>query len=433
MITGKTLIEWGFAPGAWFNNALAEANRMRLEGSMNETIRQRLRDMEPKVHHLPLQAPVSVHYNIETQTPEEIANLASVRSAMDVLATIPTVRAGAVMPDACPAGTIPVGGVVATENAIHPGFHSADICCSVAFANLGFVDPKIVLDRAMQITHFGPGGRTGDAVELLPPSLERWASDNKMIQKLAEPLVTHFATQGDGNHFLSVGKLASTGETCVVTHHGSRGPGAKLYSAGMKLADKFRLEMSPETPKDAAWIPADTEEGRAYWDALQFLRAWTKSSHLRIHSMIGFEIHDWFWNEHNFVFEREGRFYHAKGATPGWSDYDRTLVPLNMAEPILITRGTGVPHGLGFLPHGAGRNMSRTRFLRENPALAIPAGIDARFFSGKPDMSELPQAYKSAAEVRRQMKAFNLAEIIDEVIPYGNIMAGEQDQWWRKK
>ncbi len=73
---------------------------------------------------------------------------------------VPTVEKGAIMPDACPSGsalgTIPVGGIVATKNAIHPSFHSADICCSVAI--LGDVDPKAMLDAAMEQTHFGPGG-----------------------------------------------------------------------------------------------------------------------------------------------------------------------------------------------------------------------------------------------------------------------------------
>ena len=36
----------------------------------------------------------------------------------------------------------------------------------------------------------------------------------------------HFGTQGDGNHFFFVGRIASTGETALVTHHGSRKPGA---------------------------------------------------------------------------------------------------------------------------------------------------------------------------------------------------------------
>ena len=64
---------------------------------------------------------------------------------MAELMRVPTIVAGAVMPDACPAGaapgTIPVGGVVAAKDAIHPGMHSADICCSMAVSVLGDIDP----------------------------------------------------------------------------------------------------------------------------------------------------------------------------------------------------------------------------------------------------------------------------------------------------
>ena len=77
---------------------------------------------------------------------------------------VPTIVAGAVMPDACPsgvaAGTIPVGGVVACEDAIHPGIHSADICCSMAISVFPRKDdPERVLDAVQDVTHFGPGGR----------------------------------------------------------------------------------------------------------------------------------------------------------------------------------------------------------------------------------------------------------------------------------
>ena len=67
---------------------------------------------------------------------------------------VPTIVAGAVMPDACPSGaapgTIPVGGVVAAKDAIHPGMHSADICCSMAVSVFGDIDPTAVLDAGMK-------------------------------------------------------------------------------------------------------------------------------------------------------------------------------------------------------------------------------------------------------------------------------------------
>ena len=81
---------------------------------------------------------------------------------------VPTIVAGAVMPDACPsgtaAGTIPVGGVVACDDAIHPGFHSSDICCSVAITVFARKDdPKRILDAVQDVTHFGPAAETAFA------------------------------------------------------------------------------------------------------------------------------------------------------------------------------------------------------------------------------------------------------------------------------
>jgi RNA-splicing ligase RtcB len=104
-----------------------------------------------------------------------------------------------------------------------------------------------------------------------------------------------------------------------------------------------------------------------------------------------------------------------------------------MAEPVLVLKHKNNKDALGFAPHGAGRNIGRKAFLRENRP-ELPAGIDARFYCGKADLSELPQAYKNAASVRLQIVTYGLGEVIDEVIPYGSIMAGdwESDAPWRR-
>ncbi len=63
------------------------------------------------------------------------------------------------------------------------------------------------------------------------------------------------------------------------------------------------------------------------------------------------------------------------------------------------------------------------------------AHIDARFFCYKIDISELPSAYKPAAIVRQQMANFELADVVDEIMPYGCIMAGdwEYNAPWKLK
>lgn len=438
MITGKTLIEWGFEPGPYFREAIANANRLEAEGYSQEQIFGGVMTMVP----LPVETinyrTNALPYNVflEPENDLERANLALVNKHMDALMRVPTIVKAAVMPDACPSGsvegTIPVGGVVACENAIHPGFHSADICCSMAisvFKRRGGLDN--LFETAKRLTHFGPGRRE----KLVHPSnelKERFLA-NSFLRDLDPSF--HMATQGDGNHFLFVGTLESAGETAIVTHHGSRGLGATLYKRGMAVAQRHTKIVAPRVPLHQAWLPADSEEGRAYWEALQILRAWTKENHFAIHDMIararGNSVEQRFWNEHNFVFKRrDGLYYHAKGATPSFpmfsaDDTGLTLIPMNMASPILITRHTNNVDALGFAPHGAGRNLGRKAFLRENQELKLPEGIQYHAYLGTPDLSELPDAYKNAESVERQITKFNLAEIVDRVLPYATIMAGE--------
>lgn len=378
-----------------------------------------------------------LYINIQSETDEERGNVTRSIEAMQEVMRAPTVVEGALMPDACPAGSlghIPVGGVVATRNAIHPEYHSADVCCSVMATNFGKTDPKTILDRAHAITHFGAGGR--EPIVDVPEYVKSLMKQNQFLdsQKAKDYARTHLATQGDGNHFCFVGVSRLTGDTHMVTHHGSRGLGAWLFTKGKEVAEQFRQKLSPETNKISAWIPYDTWEGESYWDALQIVREWTWWNHKTLHDAIGLPFEDQYWNEHNFVFKRDDVFYHAKGATPLSG---RCIIPLNMAQPVLIIAGRHESNNLGFTVHGAGRNVSRGAHRRkqtdtvEDIMRRETEGIDVRFFSGTPDISELPSAYKNADSVRAQIAQFNLGTVIDEIVPYGCIMAGTFD-WSRK-
>jgi tRNA-splicing ligase RtcB len=454
-LTSDVLKSWGHVEGKAFGAALREGQAALDQGETLEAVRQMLESHKP-APELPL-APAGskpFHVNLEAECKDGAANLDAVKHHMTELMRTPTVEEGSILPDACPAGplgTIPVGGVVAARNAIHPGMHSADICCSVMITVFEDADPKAVLDAAQSITHFGMGGRANGkrftmSMELYDAFREnRYLNQHKILRSAQE----HLGTQGDGNHFLFVGRSRKTGKTAMVTHHGSRGPGAALYKTGMHVAEKFRRELSPRTLKQNAWIPADTEEGQAYWDALQLIRKWTKSNHNAIHQaaaeVAGATVGDRFWNEHNFVFEREGLYYHGKGATPAWEGYASdatglTLIPLNMAEPVLVVRGKDADHAMGFSPHGAGRNFSRSEHKRRSAAKTPEAmlqeetqGLDVRFFEGKVDISELPSSYKRAETVVAQIEKFGLAEIEDYIDPYGCIMAGDIEPFWKKK
>lgn len=466
-IDGNTLIEWGYKPGVGFGHLLKMAVRARSWGASDEVIKKILdKEKIPEpVEKIGLSDSALPYASFVITNDDEatIANVEAVHTHMDVIMRLPTVVKGALMPDACPAGTalgtIPVGGVVATKNAIHPGMHSADVCCSMMMTELGASKPKDVLDYAQSITHFGAGGRRDQIVQLPEDFLDGF-EDNEFLAGLQDVARSHFMTQGDGNHFLYVGTYppaiqvhAGERKTALVTHHGSRGFGAMVYKRGMKKAIAMTRK-DYNIPDHMAWIPYDTYEGRDYWAALQKVREWTKLNHLAIHAAVRERFmhtpavigNTTIWNEHNFVFLRDdGLFYHAKGATPSFDGYSSddmglSIIPMNMREPVYIVSHRDNPDALGFAPHGAGRNMSRSAYLRNileddraDHYVLDTEGIDARWFNGTPDLSECPSAYKQAGKIVGAIEEHGLADIRTKIKPYGCIMAGEVKKDYKKR
>lgn len=412
---------------------------------------------------------------IEATCKADQDNIGAVRRQMDLLLRVPVIQCGSIMPDACPAGNaaaaIPVGGVVAVDNAIIPSAHSEDVCCSMyASFYLTTMELEAQLDALMEVTRFGQGGRA-EADRVRHPVLDEAVWENPFLQGLEGHAAKYLADQGDGNHFAYLGEVAftpaqlerldaaghselarrlgaATGKWKVlVTHHGSRGLGAHVFKRGQKVAEKHTAKVATGIPDAACWMDYDSDEGKAYWDALQYVARWTKANHQCIHDgfvgKIGARIAAAVGNEHNFVWQRGRTFYHGKGATPAWPDesgHPRLgLIPLHMAAPILLVLGRDNPEFLSFAPHGAGRNLSRralTKPYRQADGSIDPQqlsrlvagqtpGVSIRWYHGKADLSETPMAYKPAAQVKAQIERFELAEIIAEIQPLGCIMAGD--------
>ena len=273
MITGKTLIAWGHRPGPWFAAAIAAAEEARCAGADEPAIRAIVERFAP------LPAPPSVglrdhgalpyRLNVRAEDQHEADNIASVERHMRELMRVPTLVAGSVMPDACPAGsapgTIPVGGVAAAKNAIHPGMHSADICCSMAVTDLRRRrtngDPRRRHEAQPLRRRWPPPGAAAASAGRGAGGFEA----NPFLEPVLSVAIEHFATQGDGNHFFYVGRVASTGQIALVTHHGSRKPGAMLYKAGMETAERFRASCRRRPQSTMPGFPPRPMTGEAYW------------------------------------------------------------------------------------------------------------------------------------------------------------------------
>ena len=469
------LLAAGYPPGETMRTMLARLDDLAARGVMDPKYAMKLlkREFGPPPPKLAMRdEPLPLAEALEAEGKDEHENLYAVRRHMHTLLRTPVISRGAILPDACPMGgrepCIPVGGAIAVENAIIPSAHSSDICCSM-FAT--FYEPRAgvaaELDALTGATRFGPGHRHLDLL-VDDPVHDEDVWDNPFLTGLRDRARLHMADQGDGNHFAYLGEIDASEEMTamlrltghvelaaalgggrrfrvLVTHHGSRGLGAHVFKRGQIAALKHTAKQTPGVPEAAAWLDARSGDGPAYHEALRYVAMWTAANHRSIHrrflERIGATRVAEIANEHNFVWQRGDTFFHGKGATPAWRDSDGRpllgLIPLNMAEPVLIVLGGDNEDFLSFAPHGAGRNFSRAamrrRFrgedTRAEEIARSTAGLDVRWYCGKPDLSETPGAYKNAERVKRQIVTFGLAQVIGEIRPLGCIMAGDSGKW----
>ena len=337
---------------------------------------------------------------------------------------LPVAAAGALMPDAHVGYGLPIGGVLATRNAVIPYAVGVDIACRMKMSVLDL--PLDALDTLAarltsaidRETRFGVGGsfkqkRAHDVMDA------DWRV-TPVTTGLKDRAWAQLGTSGSGNHFVEFGKLTvmkdaaglPPGEyVALLSHSGSRGAGAAIAAHYSKLAKKLHPELPGELA-NLAWLDLDTEAGQEYWAAMELMGRYAAANHALIHRHIarhlGADVRLDLENHHNFAWRERHRLpggsvedviVHRKGATPAGAGV-LGIIPGSMGTPGYVVRGRGSDASLHSAAHGAGRRMSRTAakkqfrwedamaFLRERNVTLISAGLD-----------EVPMAYKNIDEV----------------------------------
>jgi len=333
---------------------------------------------------------------------------------MENACKLPVSVAGALMPDAHVGYGLPIGGVLATENAVIPYAVGMDIACRMKMTVLDL--PVDALDkqqdrlaRALENeTSFGVGAEFKKRKQH-PVMDEDW-SCSRITNRDKDKAWKQLGTSGSGNHFVEFGVLTlpspdlglSTGRyLALLSHSGSRGTGGNVATFYSRLA----MDLHPELPKELrhlAWLELGSEDGEEYWRAMELMGLYAAANHALIHRSIarnlGVDVLLDLENHHNFAWKErhQGRdvIVHRKGATPAAAG-DLGIIPGSMGTPGYVVRGKGHPDSLNSASHGAGRRMSRKaaqsqytwkdlkRFLEEQGVTLLSAGLD-----------EVPMAYK---------------------------------------
>src|SRR6185369_3982789 len=304
---------------------------------------------------------------------------------MNIAVKLPIAVAGALMPDAHSGYGLPIGGVLATENAVIPYGVGVDIGCRMCLSIFD-IDPKELIAKenyfAREIneaTLFGGGAQFKEASD--HEVMERKEFDDlPLLKGLQGRAWKQLGSSGSGNHFVEFGMVEINEKDDVLnvepgkyvgllSHSGSRGLGATIANHYTKLAiSKRRL---PQDAKDLAWLTLDEEEGMEYWLAMNLAGDYASANHHIIHEKIAKQLGrkpvKMVENHHNFAWKEkwEGKdvIVHRKGATPAGKDI-LGIIPGSMTAPGFIVKGKGEMASINSAAHGAGRKMSRTRAIQ---------------------------------------------------------------------
>jgi tRNA-splicing ligase RtcB (3'-phosphate/5'-hydroxy nucleic acid ligase) len=360
--------------------------------------------------------------------------------------SLPISRFGALMADAHLGYGLPIGGVLATHDAVIPYAVGIDIGCRVKITLLDYPLVKFNKDlhnfkkALIECTQFGMGSHFNEPKE--HEVLDQDWSFSPLVKTLKDLARRQLGTSGSGNHFVEFGEcqlleslLGLTPNTYValVSHSGSRGPGAQVANYYTRLAKEQCPQLGGKF-KELAWLSLKSAEGIEYWRSMELMGDFASANHdvihrellryLKIKPLISIE------NHHNFAWKEEHNgerlIVHRKGATPAGKGV-LGYIPGTMADPGFIVSGCGKGESLNSASHGAGRKMSRSRarntttrhelntILNERRVSLISAGLD-----------ESPLAYKSIDAVMASQS--DLVKVLGKFTPRIVKMAPEGEK-----
>lgn len=359
---------------------------------------------------------------------------------------LPVAVRAAQMPDGHVGYGLPIGGVLATANAVIPYAVGVDIGCRMKLTIAETPANRLegMRDRLRKAlvgeTCFGVGGsfKPGSRSHAVMDD-PAWGELHPALARLRDKAAAQLGTSGSGNHFASwceieVGSSLPGVEhgsyLALLSHSGSRGFGAAVADFYTKLAME-KCAALPNSAKRLAWLDLDWAAGQEYWIAMNLAGAYAAANHDCVHRHVlkaaGLKPLLVVENAHNLAWREvhDGRevIVHRKGATPAAAG-QLGVIPGTMADPAYVVRGLGNEESLRSASHGAGRRLSRTAAMKSITATQMKRYLAERgveLISG--GLDEAPMAYKNIDEVMAAQS--DLVETVARITPRIVLMAGD--------
>ncbi len=372
---------------------------------------------------------------------------------MHLASKLPIAVAGALMPDAHLGYGLPIGGVLATKQAVIPYGVGVDIGCRMCLSIFD-IAPDILGDKTsffkkalVESTLFGSGAQFGSAADHAVMENNLFY-ELPLLKNLHSRVWKQLGSSGSGNHFAEFGTVTLDKKDEVLgveagtylgflSHSGSRALGANVANHYTKIAiDKLRLQ---QDAKNLAWLSLDEADGMEYWLAMNLAGDYAAACHQVIHQKIARQLgrspvkivenhHNFAWKE---MYEGQEVIVHRKGATPAGLNV-LGIIPGSMTAPGFIVKGKGNTGSVNSASHGAGRKMSRSAAIKsisdyQMKDELLKQGVE--LIGG--GLDEAPFAYKDIDVVMQSQK--NLVDVVGKFLPKIVQMDGGSTKPWMKK
>ncbi|MEH2952396.1 RtcB family protein [Candidatus Merdisoma sp. JLR.KK011] len=297
------------------------------------------------------------------------------------------------MPDTHAGMGMPIGGVIAAKDVIIPNAVGVDIGCGMAYVGTNI--PVKVLKETMTGNGNLIQGMVGDILRNIPvgfshhktpmpcytmdqalEEMSRYEKEGELLGQL-EAGYFQIGTLGGGNHFIEL-QEDDNGYLSVMIHSGSRHFGKSVCDYFHQKARELNNRWYSQVPDEyrLAFLPVDTEEGRAYLDWMNLSMAFARENREKMilavkavlekwigrHTDLTLEYQDEINCHHNYAALEnhygENVWVHRKGAVRAGNG-ELTVIPGAMGSYSYVVMGLGNPLSFCSSSHGAGRAYSR--------------------------------------------------------------------------
>ncbi len=334
-----------------FNNPYNYVEDEILQKIANELIVE-----ENTIKEIPLK-PQADEFRVFGQAFIEDGALQQMNTAM----RLPVSMGGSLMPDAHQGYGLPIGGVLATNNAVIPFGVGVDIGCRMCLTIYDvpavYLKGHLAKFKQMLMEHTRFGINCSFEKPIDDEIFERpLFNEMPLLRQLKDRAYRQIGTSGSGNHFVEFGEVTiqdpnnewdlETTKTYIgiLSHSGSRGLGANIAQTYTKIAmEKCPL---PNEAKHLAWLDLDTQAGQEYWLAMNLAGDYASACHHQIHrrlaKALGAKPLAIIENHHNFawkeIINEKECIVHRKGATPAAKGV-LGIIPGSMTSPGYIVKG----------------------------------------------------------------------------------------------